>query len=315
MGRSARGVARLIRVLVLLCLAAALLGVGGPLVAGPAAPAADSRAAVPTVLPPGPDLVVPEAAERLHPTVPPGYAASAPAPPPPTVAPASTAPSSAPVRRHAPAATPRPAVPEPPAAPAAAALPLSVDAGSSTQVVTVVAPSAGSTRATLTAWQLGPAGWTAVLGPFSARIGRDGVGATSESLWRTPAGTFTLTEGFGLLGNPGLRMPYRVIDDDDYWVSDVHSSLYNQFAECSSACPFDPAAGEHLVDAGASYDYALVIDYNRWPAVPGRGSAFFLHVTNGQYTAGCVAIARSSLVALMRWLDPAAHPKIAIGVG
>ena len=59
----------------------------------------------------------------------------------------------------------------------------------------------------------------------------------------------------------------------------------------------------------------MVIDYNRWPAVSGAGSAFFLHVTNGAPTAGCVAIDRGSLTAIMRWLTPGARPLISIGVG
>ena len=57
------------------------------------------------------------------------------------------------------------------------------------------------------------------------------------------------------------------------------------------------------------------IDYNRWPAVPGKGSAFFLHVTNGAPTAGCVAVPQASLLAIMKWLNPAARPLISIGVG
>ena len=252
----------------------------------------------------------------LHPAVPRGYRAPAPpeAPPaaavPPAVSPPpspSPAVSSAATRESAPEPAPAPQAPAPPAG---TALPLPVAAGRSTQVVTVVAPSAGSTRATVTAWQRGPGGWTAVVGPVSARIGRDGVGAASETTSRTPAGTFTLTEAFGRLGDPGTRLPYTKIKPDDYWVSDA-GSRYNEFYECSSACP----SAERLWDAGSSYNYAVVINYNRWPAVPGAGSAFFLHVKNAYPTAGCVAISQSGLTAIMRWLDPAARPLIAIGVG
>jgi L,D-peptidoglycan transpeptidase YkuD (ErfK/YbiS/YcfS/YnhG family) len=191
-----------------------------------------------------------------------------------------------------------------------------VRAGSSTQVVTVVAASSRSTTATLTAWQKGPAGWTAAFGPVTAHIGAAGVGAASETTSRTPAGTFTLTEAFGRLADPGTALPYRVINGDDWWVSDPGSPLYNRFTECARAsCPFDTSAGEHLLDAGASYDRAVVIDYNRSPVTPGAGSAFFLHVTNGAATAGCVAIPETTLVAIMRWLQPSARPLIAIGVG
>lgn len=57
-----------------------------------------------------------------------------------------------------------------------------------------------------------------------------------------------------------------------------------------------------------------MIDYNRNPVVPGAGSAFFLHVSAGRPTAGCVAIPGADLDAVMRWLDPAARPVITIGV-
>jgi L,D-peptidoglycan transpeptidase YkuD (ErfK/YbiS/YcfS/YnhG family) len=201
------------------------------------------------------------------------------------------------------------------AAAASSGLPLGVDPGSSDQVVTVVAPSAGSTTATLTAWQRGATGWTAALGPVSARIGSAGVGRASESTTRTPAGTFSLTEAFGRSGNPGTALPYRVVDGDDWWVSDVTSPRYNQYAECApGACDFSESASENLFAAGSVYDHAVVIDYNRG-GTPGAGSAFFLHVSNGAATAGCVAIDAGSLTTLLRWLDPSARPLIAIGVG
>ena len=193
--------------------------------------------------------------------------------------------------------------------------PLAVATGSSTQLVTVTAPSAGSTTAQLTAWQLGPDGWTAVLGPVTARVGAAGIGVASESSTRTPAGTFTLTEAFGRAPNPGTALPYRVVDNADWWVSDTRSPLYNRYARCArGTCPFDERAGENLGAAGPVYDNAVVLDYNRG-GTPGAGSAFFLHITNGAPTAGCVAIDRGSLATLMRWLDPTAAPLIAIGVG
>ena len=154
-----------------------------------------------------------------------------------------------------------------------------------------------------------------MLGPVPARVGAAGIGRASESTTRTPAGTFTLTEAFGRAGNPGTALPYRVVDGDDWWVSDVNSPRYNQYAECLPAtCDFDEEVSENLLAAGAVYDHAVVIDYNRGGG-PGAGSAFFLHVSNGAPTAGCVAIAPGSLEALLTWLDPGARPVIAIGVG
>ncbi|MCW2537958.1 MAG: Conserved exported protein of unknown function [Modestobacter sp.] len=200
------------------------------------------------------------------------------------------------------------------AEPTGPTLPLGVRPPGS-QVVTVVASSSSATTAQLTAWELGQDGWTAVLGPVTARVGSAGVGRASETSTRTPAGTFGLTESFGRAADPGTALPYRVVDGDDWWVSDPASALYNSYAQCApGTCPFSEAAGENLYAVGAVYDHAVVIDYNRG-GTPGAGSAFFMHVANGAATAGCVAIDRGSLQTLLRWLDPGASPVIAIGVG
>ncbi len=184
-----------------------------------------------------------------------------------------------------------------------------------TQVVTVSAPSAGSTTARLTAWERVGDGWRVAVGPVTARIGSAGVGAASEGSTRTPAGTFRLTEAFGRAGNPGTALPYRRVDGDDWWVSDVNSPRYNRYAECApGTCDFDERAGENLYAQGPVYDQAVVIDYNR-QGRPGAGSAFFLHIGNGKATAGCVAIDQYALEKLMRWLQPGAQPVIAMGVG
>jgi L,D-peptidoglycan transpeptidase YkuD (ErfK/YbiS/YcfS/YnhG family) len=335
---------------VLLCTLLTAVAGAAPVLVGAAA---DAGGVPPAELPSGgaalaaldrsaPDLV------QLHPSPPRGYSAPVPATPSgtpaagvpatstpaagrrtaaatlsaPTTAARSTppvAPSSSTAARTstAPARTATPSTATPStAAPAGAALPLTVPVGRSTQVVTVVARSSSSTTATLTAWQKGPAGWTAVVGPVTARIGAAGVGRASETTSRTPAGTFPLTEAFGRLADPGTALPYRVVDGNAWWVSDPASPLYNRFTECARAsCPFDTSDGERLLDAGASYDHAVVIDYNRSPVVPGAGSAFFLHVTNGAATAGCVAVPEATLVAILRWLQPSARPLISIGVG
>lgn len=184
-----------------------------------------------------------------------------------------------------------------------------------TQVVTVAAPSATSTTARLTGWERVGSTWRIAVGPVTARLGSAGVGTASETSTRTPAGTFRLTEAFGRAGDPGTALPYRRVDGDDWWVSDVTSSLYNRYAQCApGTCPFDERAGENLYAQGAIYDQAVVIDYNR-EGRRGAGSAFFLHISNAKPTAGCVAIERYALEKLMRWLQPAAKPVIAIGVG
>ncbi len=226
------------------------------------------------------------------------------------------------------APAPEAPAPKPPAAAApvttsaqvvAATLPFPIDVaiGDHRQVVTVTAQSSGSTSGTLAAWQRDDAdSWTEVFGPVKAYLGADGVGHASESVSRTPAGTFALTQAFGVAPDPGSRLPYDQVGLSDWWVSDVDSPLYNTLQHCATAaCPFNTAASEQLGTITTEYRYAVVIDYNRSPAVAGAGSAFFLHVSSGKPTAGCVSIPATTLVPLMQWLDPAQSPIIAIGVG
>ena len=184
-----------------------------------------------------------------------------------------------------------------------------------TQLLTVVAPSARSTTATFTAWEKRSDGWVPVLGPIPARVGSAGIGAASEGSARTPAGTWRVTEAFGRQANPGTGLPYRRVDGDDWWVSDTRSRLYNEYAQCAPGrCSFDERVSENLYAVGPVYDQAVVMDYNR-PAVPGAGSAFFLHISNASATAGCVSIDRAGLESVLRWLKPAGTPVIAIGIG
>jgi L,D-peptidoglycan transpeptidase YkuD (ErfK/YbiS/YcfS/YnhG family) len=183
-----------------------------------------------------------------------------------------------------------------------------------TQVVTVFGESPEATTATLTAWQRDRRGWHVVYGPMQAYVGSQGIGQASETTSHTPAGTFGLTESFGIQANPGTRLPFFQVDDNDWWVSDTKSPAYNTHQRCAvGTCPFNEGAGERLKSAGTAYDHAVVIDYNRFPAVPGEGSAFFLHVSRDKPTAGCVSIPADQLDDVMRWLDPAQHPVISIG--
>ncbi|MGI8759808.1 MAG: L,D-transpeptidase family protein [Jatrophihabitantaceae bacterium] len=194
-------------------------------------------------------------------------------------------------------------------------MPLGYAAGGASQVVTVVAPTTASTTATLQAWQRSGAGWARVGGASTAFLGTDGMSThPSESSTATPMGSFTLTQAFGREADPGTALPYLRTTPQDWWISQP-GPLYNTLQQCVSQCSFTQGSpNEHLYYETPYYDYAVVIDYNRAPVVQGAGSAFFLHVTVGAPTQGCVSIAAGDLVRLMRWLRPADHPRILIGV-
>lgn len=184
------------------------------------------------------------------------------------------------------------------------------------QVITVRTASAQSTTAVIEAWKLGSDGnYRRVWGPVAGYVGTDGVGRASEYRAKTPRGVFTISEAFGRRANPGTQLPYSRVGSSDWWVSDVSSPLYNTLQTCrAGSCPFSTSASEQL-GAISLYDYALVIDYNRSPVVAGAGSAFFMHISEGMPTQGCVSLPRKAIKQLLRWVKPARDPVISIGIG
>ena len=197
-------------------------------------------------------------------------------------------------------------------------LPLGYSTGTATRVITVVSSAYSHTTATLQAWNKAPGGGWLKYGPaITAHVGSQGMTTSpSESKSATPIGSFSLTQAFGRYANPGTGLPYFATSYSDWWISQ-EGSLYNTHQHCSSHCPFDTShstVNENLYGAGTVYNYAVVIDYNRSHPKAYAGSAFFLHVTDGNPTAGCVSIPSSNLVTIMRWLTPSAHPRILIGV-
>jgi len=145
-----------------------------------------------------------------------------------------------------------------------------------------------------------------------AFVGVNGVRPTREGLGRTPVGVFTLTQAFGNEPNPGTRLPYFVAGPDDWWDENPASLEYNEHVKSAVSPGGD---SENLYYSGYVYSHAVVINYNTDPVVKGAGSGFFLHVSDGVPTAGCVAIPYNNLVQVMRWLDPALYPVISINVG
>ena len=177
------------------------------------------------------------------------------------------------------------------------------------QLITVKAASYGTTYATLRAYRLSGGHWIQVAGPWTARVGYHGVarpGAKREGDGKTPSGTYGLSFFFGVQPNPGVYFPWRHAYSYDYWDDDPASPRYNQWVDARVANPGRNPEPMHQVPA---YNYAAVIAYNT-ARVPGLGSAIFLHVGTGGATAGCVSLPASQLLKLLRWLRPAANPRI-----
>lgn len=285
---------------------------GGRAAAAPAGGTSATALPVPAALTP--------MAAALRPSTsapPPPVETATPTPEQTTEAPPSTPPAPAPEQTtEAPPTTQAPAAPDTPTpqertGPIGVALPLEYDGGAA-QVVTVVASSSGSTQARVTGWNREDDGsWSVAVGPYTAWIGAQGIGGASESASRTPSGTYTLTQAFGRRADPGTALPYFQTGPDDWWDENPDSPTYNQHVVQAASPGGD---SENLYTTGSAYDYAINIDYNL-AGVPGAGSAFFIHVSTGSPTAGCVAIPASGMLALLGWLDPGASPVAVLGVG
>ena len=221
-----------------------------------------------------------------------------------------------------------------PAAPAAAAG-TSLDQvhrfavpASTLQVVLARSSSWSSTSATLEFFQRADASspWQAALPTASGRVGYGGMhdAATRlQSTGTTPAGIFALPWALGGAANPGAKLPYRQFTSASWWVYDpTDPSTYNTFqASRPSTARWRTSWAEHLSDYYSStsqqYTYAAVVDYNL-PApyqAPDtrKGGGIFLHVNGSGPTAGCISMPESSMVAMLRWLDPAANPVLVSG--
>lgn len=202
--------------------------------------------------------------------------------------------------------------------------------GEGRQLLVVV--GTGGTSATLRAYQRGPGGWREVVAT-PARIGYGGwawADRRVQGTGTTPAGTFALTEAFGLAADPGAKLPYRRVGRDDYWAGDRQDArTYNLWEPAAvGGRTWRTGQSERLSSFPVQYAFAVVIDFNRpapatvrWdprhhefvtsrPSAVGRGSAIFLHVNGRGSTAGCVSVTRNRLVGILHWLDPAQHPRI-----
>jgi L,D-peptidoglycan transpeptidase YkuD (ErfK/YbiS/YcfS/YnhG family) len=179
------------------------------------------------------------------------------------------------------------------------------------QLITVTAASSAATYATFRAYQVTGAKRTQVFGPWTARVGYNGIAAPGdkrEGDGRTPSGMYGFSFFFGVDPSPGVTFPYRHAYTYDYWDDDPASLRYNEWVDTRTASPGRDPEPMHNVPA---YDYAAVIAYNI-ARTPGMGSAIFLHVGTGTATAGCVSLPAAELLRVLRWLKPANSPKIDI---
>ncbi len=171
----------------------------------------------------------------------------------------------------------------------------------SNQVVLASGTGKDSSDSSVTLWSRTPDGRWRAGETWAAHNGYAGWTADhSSGDLRSPIGVFTLSDAGGLKPDPGSHLPYH---QDRGFVA-----------------PGTGFSGEPL--AGA-FDYVVAIDYNRVtgdspldprePLGTDKGGGIWLHVDHGGPTHACVSLSQDHMIELLKTLDPAAHPVIAMG--
>jgi L,D-peptidoglycan transpeptidase YkuD (ErfK/YbiS/YcfS/YnhG family) len=175
--------------------------------------------------------------------------------------------------------------------------------GTAAHLVFAVSPAYSSNYVVVTECGKTGGAWRAM----TATTGRAGTGGFAEpgqkreGDGKSPTGSYTLSSAFGV-GDPGTGLPYRrLAATGDCWGATPGQSSYNEYY--AGGCRSTDEDLSATMRRGP-YEQAVVIDYNRPNAVPGYGSAIFVHVGGVTPTAGCVSIAEDRLRAIMRTLVP-----------
>ena len=158
-------------------------------------------------------------------------------------------------------------------------------------------------EAILCFYQKAPSGkWKLEL-ETQAQIGKNGLGKRREGDGKTPVGVFSFTDAFGILKNPGAKIPYIQVKKNHYWIDDAKSEYYNQFVDSEEVIK-DWTSAEHICEYGEVYHYVMATDYNA-EGIAGVGSAIFLHCMTEEMegTAGCVAIPEIFMKQLLKKVD------------
>ena len=136
---------------------------------------------------------------------------------------------------------------------------------------------------------------------YKGALGKNGVTKDKkEGDWATPVGCFPIREIYyrsDRLAKPETILSIRPLEENDGWCEDLEDSNYNKLVKL----PYD-ASHEELWREDHVYDIIVVLGYNDDPAVPGKGSAIFMHIARETYspTAGCIALAQTDLLELLK---------------
>lgn len=184
----------------------------------------------------------------------------------------------------------------------------------SRQAIVVLTADHDTTSGTLQRYEreLG-GGWRALGGRVAVVVGRTGLAgfdAKHEGDGKSPSGVYSFGTAFGFAPAADLLVPYRQLRDSTECVDDTASRYYNQIVDRDAVSSVDWSSSEKMRAVGV-YQWGIVVNYNT-PAAPKRGSCIFMHIWSepSSSTAGCTAMPQAALETILRWLDPAANPRL-----
>ena len=184
------------------------------------------------------------------------------------------------------------------------------------QILVIATPTPHSTTGSMQRYErAGPeAAWVPAGSPIRVSVGARGISPQKkEGDRKTPAGHYPLGLAFGTASPQEGSWPYYQVRGPDLCVDDPRSASYGRLIgpEGTVAQP-DWRSTEDL----RMYRRAILVDYNRAPAIAGKGSCIFLHdwAYIDEPTLGCAAMRSEDLDLILHWLRPAAKPAILIGV-
>jgi len=203
----------------------------------------------------------------------------------------------------------------------------------SRQLVFIVVPDWDAPRGTLATFERDAAGgWRRRAASHPVTVGRNGSAwgrglhpppddgpQKREGDGRSPAGIFGIGPAFGAADTYETGLVYRPLTADDWCIDVADSPLYNRIVNAwevgaaAVAGSTEPMRRDLHLGGDRSYELGFVIGHNA-AGHAGAGSCIFAHLLGDPPapTAGCTAMTRPQLQALLRWLDAAARPRFVL---
>jgi len=138
---------------------------------------------------------------------------------------------------------------------------------------------------------------------FKCCVGKNGINKKrKEGDKITPKGIYSLGKLYyrsDRVKKPLTKLSTKKITKDMGWCNDPNNIFYNKEIKINNKIKC-----EKLFRKDNSYDYLIVINYNRKNILPGKGSAIFIHLTkNYKHTAGCIALKKKDFLILSQIIN------------